>query len=112
MTYQEFLQTKIEIATESGFNIEPSQLNKALMPHQRAGVAWALWGGRRAIFESFGLGKTMQELCHMAAGHENGQALFVLPLEVMQEYTRDAVSLLGYEPPTLFDFIGGGDTND
>lgn len=46
MTYQEFLQTKIEIATESGFDIEPSQLNKALKPHQRAGVAWALrWAG-------------------------------------------------------------------
>lgn len=101
MTYQEFLQTKIEIATESGFDIEPSQLNKALMPHQRAGVAWALRGGRRAIFESFGLGKTVQELefCHMAAGHENGQALIVLPLGVKQEFTRDAVALLGYEPP-------------
>ena len=101
MTYQEFLQTKIEIATESGFDIEPSQLNKALMPHQRAGVAWALRGGRRAIFESFGLGKTVQELefCYMAAGHENGQALIVLPLGVKQEFTRDAVALLGYEPP-------------
>ena len=101
MTYQEFLQTKIEIATESGFEIEPSQLNKALKPHQRDGVAWALRGGRRAIFESFGLGKTVQELefCHMAAGHENGQALIVLPLGVKQEFARDAVSLLGYDPP-------------
>lgn len=101
MTYQEFLQTKIEIATESGFEIEPSQLNKALKPHQRDGVAWALRGGHRAIFESFGLGKTVQELefCHLAAGHENGQALIVLPLGVKQEFTHDAVSLLGYDPP-------------
>lgn len=101
MTYQEFLKTKIETAAESGFEIEPSQLNKALKPHQRAGVAWALRGGRRAIFESFGLGKTVQELefCHMAAGHENGQALIVLPLGVKQEFARDAVSLLGYDPP-------------
>lgn len=101
MTYQEFLQTKIEIATESGFDIEPSQLNKALKPHQRSGVAWALRGGRRAIFESFGLGKTVQELefCHMAAEREGGQALIVLPLGVKQEFTRDAVELLGYEPP-------------
>lgn len=101
MTYQEFLQTKIEIATESGFDIDPSQLNRALKPHQRDGVAWALRGGRRAIFESFGLGKTVQELefCHIAAGHENGQALIVLPLGVKQEFARDAVKLLGYEPP-------------
>lgn len=101
MTYQEFLQTKIEIATESGFDIEPLQLNNALKPHQRAGVAWALKGGRRAIFESFGLGKTVQELefCHQAADHEKGQALIVLPLGVKQEFTRDAVELLGYEEP-------------
>ena len=101
MTYQEFLQTKIEIATESGFDIDLSQLNDALKPHQRAGVAWALKGGRRAIFESFGLGKTVQELefCHQAADHEKGQALIVLPLGVKQEFTRDAVELLGYEEP-------------
>lgn len=101
MTYQEFLQTKIKIATESGFEIDPGKLNKALKPHQRAGVAWALRGGRRAIFESFGLGKTVQEIefCHMAAGHGHGQALIVLPLGVKQEFTRDAVALLEYEPP-------------
>lgn len=101
MNYLEFLKTKIEIATDSGFEIEPSQLNKALKPHQRDAVAWALHGGRRALFESFGLGKTVQELefCYQAAAHEDGQALIVLPLGVKQEFTRDAVELLGYEKP-------------
>lgn len=101
MNYLEFLKTKIEIATDSGFEIEPSQLNKALKPHQRDAVAWALHGGRRALFESFGLGKTVQELefCYQAAIHEDGQALIVLPLGVKQEFTRDAVELLGYEKP-------------
>ena len=101
MNYLEFLKTKIEIATDSGFKIEPSQLNKALKPHQRDAVAWALHGGRRALFESFGLGKTVQELefCYQAAIHEDGQALIVLPLGVKQEFTRDAVELLGYQKP-------------
>ena len=101
MNYLEFLKTKIEIATDSGFEIEPSQLNKALKPHQRDAVAWALHGGRRALFESFGLGKTVQELefCYQAAIHEDGQALIVLPLGVKQEFTRDAVELLGYQKP-------------
>lgn len=101
MNYLEFLKTKIEIATDSGFEIEPSQLNKALKPHQRDAVAWALHGGRRALFESFGLGKTVQELefCYQAAAHEDGQALIVLPLGVKQEFTRDAVELLGYQKP-------------
>lgn len=101
MDYITFLQTKIEIATESGFDIEPSQLNKALKPHQRDAVSWALRGGRRALFESFGLGKTVQELefCHQAANHERGRALIVLPLGVKQEFTRDAVEILGYPAP-------------
>ena len=101
MTYKEFLETKIELATDSGFIVNPENINKALKPHQRDAVAWALKGGRRALFESFGLGKTVQELefCHLAAEHENGQALIVLPLGVKQEFTRDAVEVLGYEKP-------------
>lgn len=101
MDYLEFLKTKIEIAPESGFEIELGKINKALLPHQRDAVTWALKGGRRALFESFGLGKTVQELefCHQAAVHEGGRALIVLPLGVKQEFTRDAVELLGYEKP-------------
>ena len=101
MDYLEFLRTKIEIATESGFDIAPSQLNKALKPHQKEAVVWALRGGRRALFESFGLGKTVQELefCYQAAKHCGGRALIVLPLGVKQEFTRDAVEVMGYEKP-------------
>lgn len=101
MEYLDFLKSKIEIATESGFMVRPEEINPALKPHQKDAVAWALRGGRRALFESFGLGKTVQELefCHQAAKHENGRALIVLPLGVKQEFTRDAVELLGYEKP-------------
>ena len=101
MTYKEFLETKIELATESGFIVDPEKVNKALKPHQCDAVMWALRGGRRALFESFGLGKTVQEIefCHMAAEHSGGRALIVLPLGVKQEFTRDAVEVLGYEKP-------------
>lgn len=101
MNYLDFLKSKIEIAAESGFYIEPSQLNKVLKPHQKDAVAWALRGGRRALFESFGLGKTVQEIefCYQAAVHSKGRALIVLPLGVKQEFTRDAVEVLGYEKP-------------
>lgn len=101
MDYLEFLKTKIEIATESGFEIEPSKLNKALKPHQKDAVAWALRGGRRALFESFGLGKTVQEIefCYQAAVHCSGRALIVMPLGVKQEFTRDATKIMGYEKP-------------
>ena len=101
MTYLEFLKTKIELATESGFEVDRELINPALKPHQKDAVAWALKGGRRALFESFGLGKTVQEIefCHQAAVHEGGRALIVLPLGVKQEFTRDAVEVLGYEKP-------------
>ena len=101
MTYKEFLETKIELATENGTVINPAEVNPVLKPHQRDAVMWALKGGRRALFESFGLGKTVQELefCHLAVKHNGGRALIVLPLGVKQEFTRDAVEVLGYEKP-------------
>ena len=101
MTYREFLEGKIELATESGFEIEPSKLNKALKPHQKDAVAWALKGGRRALFESFGLGKTVQELefCYQVIRNGGYRALIICPLGVKQEFTHDAVEVLGYEKP-------------
>lgn len=103
MTYREFLETKMVIAPESGFDVEPAEVNPRLLPHQRDAVVWALHGGKRALFESFGLGKSVQQLefCRLAAAHDGGQALIVVPLGVKQEFTRDATELLGweYEPP-------------
>lgn len=101
MNYREFLETKIELATDSGFTVDIEKINPALKPHQADAVAWALKGGRRALFESFGLGKTVQEIefCKQAANYAGGRALIVLPLGVKQEFTRDAVEVLGYEKP-------------
>lgn len=101
MDYIDFLRSKIDIAPETGFDIPIESINKALKPHQRAAVQWALHGGRRALFESFGLGKTAQELeyCQKVVQHEGGQALIVMPLEVRNEFVRDAENLLGIEPP-------------
>lgn len=101
MTYKEFLQTKIEIATESGFQIKREELNPTLKEHQKDAVAWAIKGGCRALFESFGLGKTVQEIefCYQTVRKEGGKALIVCPLGVKQEFQRDAVELLGYPAP-------------
>lgn len=103
MNYQEFLQTKIDIAEETGFEIDPSEVNPALKPHQRDAVVWAIKGGRRALFESFGLGKTAQQLewARIITEHERCRALIILPLGVKQEFQLDAVRLLGWKeaPP-------------
>lgn len=101
MIYKEFLESKIELAQDSGFEVNPTDINKALKPHQRDAVIWALKGGRRALFESFGLGKTIQEIefCKQVIDHEGGRALIVLPLGVKQEFTQDAENVLGYDAP-------------
>lgn len=100
-TYLEFLKSKIVLAQKTGFDVDPGEINPALKPHQRDSVIWALRGGHRALFQSFGLGKTVQEIefCHQAVRHDGGQALIVLPLGVRQEFTRDAEHILGYPAP-------------
>lgn len=110
MTYIDFLKTKIEVAPVSGFEATDASLHPALKPHQRAAVKWALRGGRRALFESFGLGKTVQELefCRQVLLHEGGgAALIVLPLGVRQEFSQDAVSILGMDPPRYITAMDG-----
>ena len=98
MTYQEFLRKKVISASDSGFSVLPEEVNPALLPHQRDAVLWACKGGKRALFESFGLGKTAQQLewCRLVTEHKGGYALIVLPLGVKQEFMRDAVQLLGW----------------
>lgn len=99
--YMDFLKSKIEVAPETGFDASPDDINPVLKPHQKDAVRWAIKGGRRALFESFGLGKTVQELefCRIVTAREGGKALIVLPLGIKQEFTRDAVQLLGMETP-------------
>ena len=98
MEYLDFLKGKMVIAPESGFDVDPSDVNPALKPHQRDAVVWAVHGGKRALFESFGLGKTVQELefCRLVTEREGGAALIVLPLGVKQEFVRDAQKVLGW----------------
>lgn len=101
MTYQEFLERKIDIAPLSGIEVDETEISPALKPHQRVSVLWALRGGRRGIFARFGLGKTVMQLewCRIIQKHQGGQALIVMPLNVMPEFRTDAQEVLGMEPP-------------
>ena len=103
--YMEFLKTKIEIAPETGIDISIPLIGfndgTQLKPHQRDAIQWAVKGGRRALFESFGLGKTIQQLliCSTITNHRApaGKALIVCPLGVRQEFMRDAKNKLGLD---------------
>lgn len=98
MNYKDFLISKVAIAKQSGFDV--AELNPALFPHQADSVRWALKGGRRAIFASFGNGKTNMglELAHKCAVHTGKQSLIICPLGVKQEFEHDAKEILGYSP--------------
>jgi DNA modification methylase len=96
--YDEFLREKIKMAVFSGFDVEPETLHPILKPHQRDIVRWAVQGGNRAIFASFGLGKSVMqcEWMRQIAMHCDGPCLIVCPLGVRQELMRDA-RMLGIE---------------
>jgi DNA modification methylase len=95
--YRSFLEAKAGLSPSLGLQVSAEEVNPILKPHQRACVEWAVRGGRRALFEAFGLGKTVQQLeilrlilAKLGPGH---RALIVAPLGVRQEFRRDAEML-------------------
>lgn len=97
MDYESFLRAKFDFHRDYGFDVAEDDLSPCLLPHQRDIVRWAVKGGRRALFESFGLGKSVQqlEILRLIQEREGGRCLIVCPLGVRQEFTRDARNLLG-----------------
>lgn len=92
--YEQFLAEKIRLAQFRGFDVAGGDINPALRPHTRDIVKWALQGGNRAIFASFGLHKTATqlELMRLIGLHRPGLRLIVMPLGVRQEFRADAAS--------------------
>jgi DNA modification methylase len=93
--YQAFLRRKVQLAQPAGFEVELSEIHPVLKPHQRIAVQWAVRGGQRAIFMSFGLGKTLIQIetVRLTLKRCGGMGLIVLPLGVRQEFMRDAAMI-------------------
>ena len=91
MNYEEFLARKVPFAEASGFNVMLDEINTGLKPHTRDIVQWALKGGQRAVFASFGLHKTATQLeCMRLIGkYKPGLRLICAPLGVRQEFKRE-----------------------
>lgn len=89
--YEQFLREKIKLARFDGFDVPMEQINPALKPHTRDIVRWAVKGGNRAVFASFGLHKTATqlEILRIIGEHRPGPRLQVLPLGVRQEFFRE-----------------------
>jgi DNA modification methylase len=107
--YEEFLKGKVVIAEKFGIETENLELTEKLFPHQKDIVKFCLEGGRRAIFASFGLGKTFMqlEIAKQLIKITNKPFLIVCPLGVSGEFKRDNRKL-----NTGFDITYITDTDD
>lgn len=87
--YVRFLENKIVVAEEYGF--ESDGIIGDLLPHAKAITQWCLKGGRRGIFASFGLTKTVMqlELAYQCIRKENKPFIICMPLGVVGEFKRD-----------------------
>jgi DNA modification methylase len=112
-TYLTFLEAKAPIAQKAGLRCSldevPTHLKdgRPLKDHQRHCIRWAVEGGRRALFEAFGLGKSIQQMLIIdiilgkleASRIEAGDppraimGLIVAPLGVRREFLADAARL-------------------
>lgn len=99
MEYIDFLRNKMAVSHETGFDVSPDELTTSLYPHVKDTVRWAVKGGCRAIFSSFGMQKTVTQLEILRAitKREGGKALIVCPKRVVVEFVSQAKKHLGME---------------
>ena len=97
-SYEEFLKSKVRLAAKNGIGIASEDVSTRLKPHQQVSVKWMVQGGRRALFAAFGLGKSVIQLetVRLILKQCGGRGLIVLPLNVRQEFVRDAKNILGW----------------
>lgn len=99
MAYLDFLKDKMAISHETGFEIKDEDLTPSLYPHVRDTVKWAIKGGCRAIFSSFGMQKTVTqlEILRVILKYKGGKGLIVCPKRVVVEFVSQAKKHLNIE---------------
>jgi hypothetical protein len=113
--YLDFLRAKADFEKNYGHPVSAGDVHPILLPHQADVVRWAVEGGRRALFESFGMGKTVQqiEILRLTILNRGGSGLIIAPLGVRGEFIRDGRDKLGVEMKFIrgikdMNFHGGG----
>ena len=98
-TYQSFLESKAVVSKQRGMETS-AKLNPALFEFQKDIARWAIRGGNRAVFASFGLGKTLIQIQILSSIMEKrpGPGLIVCPLGVKGEFHRDGERFFGIVP--------------
>jgi len=95
--YTDFLGSKIKLAEDCGFEVNPAHIHPSSLPHQVDTIVWALRKGRGLIGSSFGLGKTHTqiELLRLIQEFLGGMVLIVCPLGVKHQFTEEDGPRLG-----------------
>ena len=90
--YQEFLKAKQKEHRLSGFDIDESQLNKAMFPFQKFITKRALKAGKYAIFADCGLGKSLMQLewARLVVENTGKPVLILAPLAVTGQTIKEA----------------------
>lgn len=91
-TYEEFLESKRQMAVSSGFNKPVEEMNPNLFDWQKDICRWSLKKGRSALFESCGAGKTIQQLqwAESVVEHTGKPVMILCPLSVAEQTKREA----------------------
>lgn len=102
--YEQFLKSKVKLASKSGFQVQDHEISQQLKPHNRLMVKHLVEGGRRACFAAFGLHKTVTQLeaIRLILKNTGGKGLIICPLSVRAEFIKDAVDILKWEHPPKF----------
>ncbi len=92
LSYADFLTSKVRLAPQDGFEVDPAEINPLLKPHIKVATQWGLRGGRRAAFLRFGMQKTSWhlEMMRLTAPRVADPALIVVPLGARLSFFRDA----------------------
>jgi DNA modification methylase len=98
MEYNKFLEQKKKTFTESGFEIEESELNPLLKDFQKYAIKIALRKGKFAFFFDCGLGKTFSQLewAKQVCIKTGKKVLILAPLAIVEQ-TKDEATKFGIE---------------
>lgn len=82
---------KIDIHASSGMQVSRTDLHPRLFEYQKDAVLWALRRGHGLLAESFGLGKTTQQIELLRQVHRatNGAQMVICPLGVRHQFTHE-----------------------
>lgn len=91
MNYKDFIDSKVQVFENVGFDMDKEDLNPMLFEFQKDIVRWALKKGRAAIFADCGLGKTPMQLewANQIHKKEGGKILILAPLAVATQTQRE-----------------------